>query len=154
MRRAYMPTENQQNINTGGNPPLVKVLESLENFFKKFSSRVWDRVPRSYCFYPVAERAAVAAMPIPLDGIGRGAAGNSNTENGYPQNLYNGKDRNINPIVLKFLKFLKTSFKKFLSRVRGKAPRSLGLRAKPQGLPHIIHKREEAREENDMQKAD
>ena len=26
-------------------------------------------------FYPVAERAAVAALPIPLDGIGRGAAG-------------------------------------------------------------------------------
>ena len=26
-------------------------------------------------FYPVAERAAIAALPIPLDGIGRGAAG-------------------------------------------------------------------------------
>ena len=34
-------------------------------------------------FYPVAERAAVAALPIPLDGIGRGAAGIRNTEYGY-----------------------------------------------------------------------
>ena len=34
-------------------------------------------------FYPVAERAAVAALPIPLDGIGRGAAGIRNTEHGY-----------------------------------------------------------------------
>ena len=34
-------------------------------------------------FYPVAERAAEAALPIPLDGIGRGAAGNSSTEYGY-----------------------------------------------------------------------
>ena len=34
-------------------------------------------------FYPVAERAAVAALPIPLDGIGRGAAGIRSTEHGY-----------------------------------------------------------------------
>ena len=34
-------------------------------------------------FYPVAERAAVAALPIPLDGIGRGAAGIRSTEYGY-----------------------------------------------------------------------
>ena len=34
-------------------------------------------------FYPVAERAVVAALPIPLDGIGRGAAGIRSTEYGY-----------------------------------------------------------------------
>ena len=33
-------------------------------------------------FYPVAERAAVAALPIPLDGIGRAAAGIRSTANG------------------------------------------------------------------------
>ena len=34
-------------------------------------------------FYPVAERAAIAALPIPLDGIGRAAAGIRSTANGY-----------------------------------------------------------------------
>ena len=36
-------------------------------------------------FYPVAERAAEADLPIPLDGIGRGAAGIRSTEYGYTQ---------------------------------------------------------------------
>ena len=34
------------------------------------------------------------------------------------------KNRTQNPIELKFLKFLKTSFKKFLSRVWDRVPRS------------------------------
>ena len=42
-------------------------------------------------FYPVAERAAIAALPIPLDGIGRGAAGIRSTEYGYTQNPHNKK---------------------------------------------------------------
>ena len=43
-------------------------------------------------FYPVAERAAVAALPIPLDGIGRGAAGIRSTATGYNRICTNKKE--------------------------------------------------------------
>ena len=42
-------------------------------------------------FYLVAERAAVAALPIPLDGIGRGAAGIRSTATGYNRICTNKK---------------------------------------------------------------
>ena len=50
-------------------------------------------------FYPVAERAAVAALPIPLDGIGRGAAGIRSTEYGYTKICTNKKQEIINPLL-------------------------------------------------------
>ena len=51
-----------------GNDPRVVPLQSITNLNH---------------FYPVAERAAIAALPIPLDGIGRAAAGIRSTANGY-----------------------------------------------------------------------
>ena len=68
-----MATKNPHHITKGVKSPLVKVLEILKNFFKKFLSGVRGKAPRSFHFYPVAERGDSRANSV--DGIGLVAAG-------------------------------------------------------------------------------
>ena len=73
-------------------------------------------------FYPVAERASSAK--IPLDGILLGAAGIRSTECGNIR-ICTTKSKEQKPPCLKFLKVLrKLLSRSFLSRVRDSVPRS------------------------------
>ena len=74
-----------------------------------------------YRFYPVAERVKTSAFRW------RNAARSSrNSQHGKRLHLKSvqRKNKDLNPIGLKFLKVLKTSFKKFSSRVWDRVPRS------------------------------
>ena len=70
------------NEKQGAKIPLLKVLEILKNFFQEVFKQGLGQSPKVffYHFYPVAERAPSAK--IPLDGILLGAAGIRSTENG------------------------------------------------------------------------
>ena len=63
-------------------------------------------------------------MPIPLDGIGLGVAGNSSTEYGYILNLHNEKQGAKIPLV-KVLEILKNFFQEVFKRGLGQSPKVL-----------------------------
>ena len=73
-------------------------------------------------------------MPIPLDGIGLGAAGNSSTEYGYIK-ICTTKKRIKNPLVMKVLKVLRgLLLKKSPKQGLGQSPKvllSMFLQPKP-----------------------
>ena len=59
-------------------------------------------------------------MPIPLDGIGLGVAGNSSTEYGYILNLHNEKQGAKIPLV-KVLEILKNFFQEVFKQGLGQS---------------------------------
>ena len=72
-------------------------------------------------FYPVAERAAIAALPIPLDGIGRGAAGIRSTEYGYKKQHH--LNIGVKTPLLKVLEILKNFFQEVFKQGLGQSPK-------------------------------
>ena len=63
-------------------------------------------------------------MPIPLDGIGLGVAGNSSTEYGYTQNLYHVRTESKIPL-LKVLESLENFFQEVFKQGLGQRPKVL-----------------------------
>ena len=75
--RGRMKVRNLHCVNSIAKTPLVKVLESLENFFQevfKWGSGQSPEVFPTYIRWR-SERRQAAAIPIPLDGIGRETSG-------------------------------------------------------------------------------
>ena len=66
-------------------------------------------------------------MPIPLDGIGLGAAGNSSTEYGYISICTNKKQGAKIPLV-KVLEILKNFFQEVFKQGFGQSPKVLTLK--------------------------
>ena len=72
-------------------------------------------------------------MPIPLDGIGLGVAGNSSTEYGYILNLHNEKQGAKIPLV-KVLEILKNFFQEVFKQGLGQSSKVLGSGQRPEVL--------------------
>ena len=126
--RGRLKVQNLYYKNSYAEAPSWKVLKVLRGLLlKKSPKQGLGQSPKVFPTYIRwrSEQRQAAAIPIPLDGIGRETSGMGRIKPAT-QNPHCVKPISKTP-WLKFLKFLKTSFKKFLSRGWDRVPRSSSL---------------------------
>ena len=100
----------------------MKVLEILKNFFQEVFKRGLGQRPK---VFPTSirwrsERRQAAAVPIPPDGIGRGASGMGRAKLAT-QNPHCVKKIEISPLI-KVLEILKNFFQEVFKQGSGQSP--------------------------------
>ncbi len=118
-----MEKQNSHYVKPIAKTPLLKVLESLENFlgevFKQGSGRRPEVFPTNIRWRSEARQQA-AAVPIPLDGIGRGTSGMGRTKPAT-QNPHSVKPI-APPFLLKVLESLENFFQEVFKQGSGQSP--------------------------------
>ena len=118
-----MKVRNLHCVNSIAKTPLLKVLEILKNFFQEVFKQGLGQSPK---VFPTSirwrsERRQAAAVPIPLDGIGRGASGMGRAISAT-QNPHCVKTIVKTPL-LKVLEILKNFFQEVFKQGLGQSPK-------------------------------
>ena len=117
-----MEKQNPHCVNSIAKTPLLKVLEILKNFFQEVFKQGSGQSPE---VFPTSirwrsERRQAAAIPIPLDGIGRGASGMGKailaTQNPHCVKTI------VKTPLLKVLEILKNFFQEVFKQGSGQSP--------------------------------
>ena len=122
MGRIKPATQNPHCVKPISKPPLVKVLEILKNFFQEVFKQGLGQSPKVYPTYIRwrSERRQAAAIPIPLDGIGRETSGMGRIKPAT-QNPHCVKPISKPPLV-KVLEILKNFFQEVFKQGLGQSP--------------------------------
>ena len=123
MGRTKPATQNPHCVKPVSRTPLSKVLEMLKNFFQEVFKQGLGRSPKVFLTYIRwrSERRQVAAIPIPLDGIGRETSGMGRIKPAT-QNPHCEKTIVRTPLV-KVLEILKNFFQEVFKQGLGQSPK-------------------------------
>ena len=123
MGRTKPATQNPHCVKPIVKTPLVKVLESPENFLKEVFWQGFGQSPKVYPTYIRwrSERRQAAAIPIPLDGIGRETSGMGRIKPAT-QNPHCVKPIVKTPLS-KVLEILKNFFQEVFKQGLGQSPK-------------------------------
>ena len=117
-----MKVRNLHCVNSIAKTPLVKVLEILKNFFQEVFKQGLGQSPKVFPTYIRwrSERRQDAAIPIPLDGIGRETSGMGRIKPAT-QNPHCVKPVSKTPLS-KVLEILKNFFQEVFKWGSGQSP--------------------------------
>ena len=118
-----MEKQNPHCVKPVSKTPLSKVLEILKNFFQEVFKQGFGQSPKVYPTYIRwrSERRQAAAIPIPLDGIGRETSGMGRIKPAT-QNPHCVKKISKTPLS-KVLEILKNFFQEVFKQGLGQSPK-------------------------------